>query len=56
MDKLTLFLNREEAEVLLEALQRITQEQEEVRKEATKKIATCFALQNMLEKNNSQSD
>lgn len=57
MDKIgPIYLDKEEAEVLLQALNRIIEEQEHIRKESTKKIASCFSLCNMIQKNESKND
>lgn len=56
MEKIELSITTDEAKVLLEVLGRIIEEQEEIRKESTKKITSCFALYNMLQKSESKGD
>lgn len=51
-----IYLEEDEARILAEVLEKISQEQEKIRQDATKKIATCFSLLNNLQKNESQKD
>lgn len=51
-----IYLEEEEARLFIEVLEKINKEQEQIRQNATKKIATCFALLNNLQKHESQKD
>lgn len=51
-----IYLEKEEAEMLIKALESLSKEQEERRQDATKKITACFSLLNQLQKPESKAD
>lgn len=51
-----IYLDKDEAEMLVSVLEFISKEQEKVRNDATKKIASCFSLLNLLQKPESKAD
>lgn len=57
MDKIgPIYLDCEQAKLLSEVLEKIAEEQEQIRNDATKKITSVFALQNLLKSPENKTD
>lgn len=55
-EKIPVYLDQEQIKIFLELIDKVIEEQEQIRSESVKKITDYFALANALQNKKSQSD